>query len=325
MTRQTHIYPLDDAEAQARWEALRSASPQRCAFAALPYARAAAGASGLRCEIVLVAGEGGDEAGALVFHRRRGPYREGVVPPFTAFTPLLLRTPPDAAAIHARNSTFEAVLGALESHLDVARLHLPPALTDVRPARWRGWDAAPLYTYRLALAGEPELTARWSSGARRTFRKARGRYRVQADAPGADAVVGLLAERYAERGRALPLPPGKLVPFIERMREEKLVRIFTATPAGGASPEAAVAVFHDGHTAHYWVAGSRPGPAMTVLLGEMLPRLHADGLTTFDFVGANTPSIAEFKRRFSPTLTPYFRIEKIRPWALRVLFSLKRV
>lgn len=325
MTRQTHIYPLEAPEAQERWEALRAVSPQRCAFAALPYARAAADATGLPCEVVFVEDAGRDEAGALIFRRKRGPYHEGVVPPFTAFTPLLFRASPGEAAIHARSSAFEAILGALEARLDVARLHLPPTLPDVRPAQWRGWSAAPLYTYRLALAEEPALTARWSGGARRTFRKARGRYRVLADAPEASSVVELLAERYAERGRALPLPPDNLVPFIERMREEKLVRIFTATPTGGASPEAAVAILHDGHTAHYWVAGSRPGPAMTVLLGEMLPRLHADGLTTFDFVGANTPSIAEFKRRFSPTLTPYFRLEKIRPRALRVLYSLKRV
>lgn len=325
MTRQTLIRPLEAPEAAARWRALRAASPQRSVFASLPYADAVAEASGLRAEVVLVGDGVRDEAGVIVFHRRRGPYREGVVPPFTAFTPVLFRSFPEEAAIHARSSAYEALLGALESHLDVARLHLPPSTVDVRPAQWRGWTAAPLYTYRLRLGDEPDPTAAWSRGARRTFRKAREDYRVLEDGSGSEALVGLLAQRYAERGRRLPLPPERLLPFIERMRRAGLVRIFTATATGGEAPEAAVAVLHDGHTAHYWVAGSRPGPAMTVLLGEMLPRLQADGLTTFDFVGANTPSIAEFKRRFRPVLTPYFRLEKIKPWALRVFFSLKRV
>ena len=80
---------------------------------------------------------------------------------------------------------------------------------------------------------------------------------------------------------------------------------------------------HDAQTAHYWIAGSPPGPAMTVLLGHTLPRLRDAGLQRFDFVGANTPSIAEFKRHFGPTLTPYFHLEKITRPELRLLRRLK--
>ena len=101
------------------------------------------------------------------------------------------------------------------------------------------------------------------------------------------------------------------------------VRLFTATAVADGAPEGGLAVLHDGRTAHYWIAGSTPGPAMTVLLGHTLPRLRDAGLQTFDFVGANTPSIAEFKRHFGPALTPYFHLEKFTRPELRLLHRLR--
>ena len=109
----------------------------------------------------------------------------------------------------------------------------------------------------------------------------------------------------------------------EALRAEGQVRLFTATPSDTDTPEGGLAVLHDGHTAHYWIAGSAPGPAMTVLLGHTLPRLRDDGIKLFDFVGAHTPSIAEFKRHFGPVLTPYFYLEKITRPELRLLYRLK--
>ena len=87
--------------------------------------------------------------------------------------------------------------------------------------------------------------------------------------------------------------------------------------------EAAFALLCDDRSASYWVTGSSPGPAMTVLLGSVFPLLEAQGLESFDWIGANTPSIAEFKRRFGAMLTPYFRIEKVVPRLPRLLLALR--
>ena len=59
----------------------------------------------------LLADQDGDAAGALVFWRQRGPYREVVVPPFTQYAALVLRQPPAEAEVHARRSAFEAQIG----------------------------------------------------------------------------------------------------------------------------------------------------------------------------------------------------------------------
>jgi hypothetical protein len=62
---------------------------------------------------------------------------------------------------------------------------------------------------------------------------------------------------------------------------------------------------------------------MTVLIGKLLDELSQEGFEYFDLVGANTPSIAEFKRRLNPVLVPYFRVRHVRPRFLRILLSLR--
>ncbi len=268
----------------------------------------------------LVSTQDRDEAGALVYWRRRGPYRQGVLPPFTQYSPVVLRTPPLEAEVHARRSAFEALLAALEPCFSHHCFFL--SITDVRPAQWRGWRVEPRYTYRLSLV-EDDLLNRWSSATRRAFRKHSAAYHVEEQPEAASSIVQQCAESYRRHGRALPTDPTRLHTLVDTLRAEGQVRLFTATPVGGSAPEGGLAVLHDGRTAHYWIAGSAPGPAMTVLLGHTLPRLRDAGLQAFDFVGANTPSIAEFKRHFGPALTPYVYLEKITRPELRLLRRLK--
>jgi hypothetical protein len=319
----TEVLPWDDPAAAGRWDTLLEASEQRSPFAARSYARHTAGLLNLSAALHFVAGPERDEAGALVFWRKRGPLREALIPPFTAFTPFLFREPPGEADAHQHHSPFGALLAHLEAEFDVLRFHLDPSTTDLRPARWRSWRAAPLYTYRQRLAPAEVLLAAWSASARRTFRQAGGSFRIEESAGAIADAARLCSASYERSGRSCPLPEDRLAAWITALHHDGMARAFSATPNGTGDTDtgaasAAVAFLHDGRTAYYWVAGSKPGPAMTVLLGTVLPRLHKGGIETFDWVGANTPSIAEFKRRFGPTLTPYFRIEKIKPAALRL-------
>ena len=85
-------------------------------------------------------------------------------------------------------------------------------------------------------------------------------------------------------------------------------RVFAAHRRDTGAFEGGLIVLVDGSSAYYWIAGSIPGAAMTVVTGQMLFRLRSEGISTVDFVGANTPSIAAFKRRFGPTLVEYPRL-----------------
>src|SRR5690606_19401410 len=156
---------------------------------------------------------------------------------------------------------------------------------------------------------QDDVLGTWSAAARRLFQKAGGDFEVRESVEAIPAAVRLCAERYRQQGRAFPAPAEAVHRIAEALHEARLLRPFIASRTSTGEAEAGLLALVDDRCAYYWIAGSRPGPAMTVLLAEALPRLFADGQREIDYVGANTPSIAEFKRRLGGVLTPYYRIE----------------
>lgn len=285
-----------------KWEELWRLSPQGSAFARLDYVRAIADAGGFEVGIHLIEEDGIVAAGAALTWRRRGPYRVAVVPPFTPYSALLLRAETPASEIHSHSSALDALLEELERSYEVTHLHLHPSVHDVRPATWRGWKAQPLYTYvrRNADCG---VFDGWSTSAARNYRSARSEYDIVEGVAAADAAVRLCRESYARQDRTAPLPADALKRLLGRTSPSH--RAFAARSRAGII-EAAVILLSDPERSYYWIAGGRPGTAMTVLVGEIIARI---GTPTLDFMGANTAGIAEFKRRFGSMLESYTRLE----------------
>ena len=288
-------------------------------FASPAYLKAVSKHLGHSCHVFTAKGLA--DAGLAVLARKKGPFTQAILPPFTPFSALLLTKLPDQGAIHAQSSLLEPFLSALEQRFDAARLHFAPSLTDARPLQWRGWQVSPLYTYQILLADRDPL-ARWSSNPLRILKTHRPAFSFEeAAAEGARHVAELCVQSYRRHGRPGPTSAAALENLIAELTTSGNVRVFLARHQNSGNVEAALAVLMHEQTAYYWVAGSSPGPAMTVLLGHVLPKLAEDGFALFDFVGANTPSIAEFKRRFGPVLTPYIGASFTRS---RLLGALKR-
>jgi len=313
--------PSDFEARRAQWQSLWQNSPLRTPFAHIAYAESVRDVLGLDFR---VEGNALDEAALLVYLKQRGPFEEVVVPPFTPYTPLLLRTRLTASEATQHDAPLSTLLQTLPAYA-FAALHTPPALSDVRPFHWAGWHPTPLYTYHLQLDQQEDLLARWSASQRRLFRKNENKFEVAEQTEASQTIATLCHASYSRQKRPFPIKPAQLQHMIERMQKAGLARTFTATNKTNGEVEGGFALLLDDETAYYWVVGSIPGPAMTILLGTVLPMLFAEGIQIFDFVGANTPSIAEFKRRFGPTLTPYYRMERYDSHTYRVLHTLRRM
>ncbi|MEK6571523.1 MAG: GNAT family N-acetyltransferase [Bacteroidota bacterium] len=61
------------------------------------------------------------------------------------------------------------------------------------------------------------------------------------------------------------------------------------------------------------------GHANQLLVWEIFKRLSAEGVRTFDFLGANTPSVVEFKRAFGGNLNCYFEVRWFSSWVVHTL------
>lgn len=320
----TTILSLEDPGAQDRWEVLYEHAPDRTPYSSIDYIRTVCDIFSLNGELHLVHNEEGDHAGILVYWRKRGLYREVVIPPVTQYSSFLYRRPPSEAKVHTQHSALEELLSSIAKRFHIVRSFLDGSL-DMRPALWQGWEVTPYYTYRLTMEAVSDPLSLWSSTKRRTFRKHHAHFCFEETETDVSSLIALCEQSYLLQNRPLPSQAVDLEALVSALLKKGLVRLFTVTASEGVSPAGALAVLNDGISAYYWLAGSERGPAMTVLLGHVLPVLKKDGYKQFDFVGANTPSIAEFKRQFGPTLTPYYYLEHMSRPELRIRQFVKRL
>ncbi|NNE46948.1 MAG: GNAT family N-acetyltransferase [Rhodothermales bacterium] len=310
------ILSAHSPEARERWEEMQSRCPTRGAFDDFDLVTGLSHVQQLQCEVLVTSVDNEDQFGAILPFRRIGPFRDAILPRFCPTSPVLI---PTDAPVAVRSAAIESALACMARRYHRVSLHLT---ADVTPLVSNdAWGSTPLYTYRLDLTKlTADITATWSAGTRRLYRKNVESYRVEETADTATAVQ-LCWNSYARAGRPLPIDQRAMSEFAHQPPGDVSTRTFLATNRDSNVSEAGLVVLQHGGMAFYWIAGSMPGPGMTVMIGHVLQVLRESGLTDFDFLGANTPSIAEFKRRFGPTLHEYTRMASSRSWLLDSLLA----
>ncbi|PIQ61917.1 MAG: hypothetical protein COV99_08215 [Bacteroidetes bacterium CG12_big_fil_rev_8_21_14_0_65_60_17] len=230
----------------------------------------------------------------------RGPSwaKQVVVPPLTPYT-----------AVRGPASLSE--LGILEL---CARLTAEgvPSLVSLTPFLSRridripGWTRHDRQTSELNTGSYDDVLAACSASTRRNIRKSENLFNETGDPSLISGAVSLAAQAYQRSGSRFPAPLDGISALAQRCVERGTACFLAVLSRSTGRLEAGIVALHDGNQrAWYWLAGSTPGPAMSVLVVRMAARLHGMGIDHFDLLGANTPSIAEFKRRFGSHLVPY--------------------
>jgi hypothetical protein len=287
------------ADRDADWNEAMDASFHATVFGDARYLEAMAPPSRrhvehVRCDL------DGEKAGAALAVRQRGPLQDVALPLFTPYSGLLL---PDfaEAAVHKGADALSRTAETLESRYGKIRVHLPPSVSDVRGLQQRGWTVSPLYTYCLDVTAGLDG---WSSGARRKARKSAPEFDVGIESGAAPGIIELVHEGYTRNGGTPPGQANQLAAAVRSLEAAGLAECLTARK--DENLEAGIVLLHGPKASYYWMAGSKPGPAMTVLLAAAMDRLAERGASVFDLVGANTPRIAEFKRRLGAHLVQYW-------------------
>lgn len=260
---------------------------------------------------------------ALLVERHTGPLREIVLPPFAPWSALAVSATAASGPISSDASTnagragagLTQLCGQLKAQGVPALLSLPPAWPGPLPTL-PGWSVRERETAVLATGDLDSVLSAYSSSARRTFRKHEDAFvceeRSEQAASGSSvesaihAVVALVAEAYQRHGRTIPGgAPSRLADLAQLMVGCGRARVYTARNRTEGRVDAGIVALHRGETAWYWLSGSVPGPAMTVLVAHVAADLAGHGIQHFDLMGANTPSIAEFKRRLGAERVGY--------------------
>ncbi len=256
--------------------------------------------------------------------RQFGNWKKADSGPLTPFSCLLARSFPTEEEVHSGSGWDTCLARDLKDQFKSIILPLPVPFQDVRAFQWNGWKVAPRYTFRLDIVPDVNATASWSESTRRNFRKHAAGYRLDETGASARRITALWHQSYSRHARQTPVTLDEATTLIKSLNQSD-VRLFSLTKKDEHEPCAGLVLLIEGNEAYYWLAGAEPGPSMTVLIGKVISVLGRDGYSVLDFVGANTPSIAEFKRRFNPTLVPYFVATHSGSLLLRIASRLNQV
>lgn len=306
---------LDSADEAVRrdWTDLLERSEQATPFSTLAYAEAVRDVLGLSHRLAGIYDEERLVGGVLCYEKPLGPYKRVVVPPLTAYTSFLFDPPLRETDINQRRSPLDALLILLDEHYHALSFSLHPSLSDVRAFTWRGWGVTPRYTHRQVLRKREKLLPLVSKSARKRFKKNQSQHCLNETLDVLSAMTELHAATYDHQDRSPPLPLQHYTSLIERLHREGLARLFSLTPHDQDEPVGGQVLLTLNDTAYSWTGGTERGAAKTLFNIGLPLRLHDEGIRFYDYVGANIPSLAEFKRSFGAPLVTYYHVEKRRP------------
>lgn len=223
-----------------------------------------------------------------------------------------------------RRGETRALIEFLERRYGHVHLTLAPGIDDVREFSWAGWAPAPRYTYVTELGSGSEAV--WSRLERRTrtvIRKASEAFRFE-PAEDLDELVQQYKLVYGEQDR-LPVAADVIRRFASEARKRGLTEAYRVIDSAGRT--ASVVVFARGFdTIYAWVSGADPAfresGATSLLYWKLLEQTP---FPRFDFVGANLPGIAFFKRGFGGSLLSYYTVEAFPSRLLKLLAGGRRL
>ncbi len=189
-----------------------------------------------------------------------------------------------------------------------------PELSDLRPLIWEGWQVVPRYNYihHLKEPGELERTA--ENSARRQIRKARSNNpKILKESDQLENLLSLWGK--TKKRQSIPnwVSDGcfKRIMGLQKMESTRSCLGSYALTIGSeeSSEISAGGVFARDSERLYYLLGAASleeeslKGAPSLLHAEITDQILEEvGPITYDWVGANTPSVAQFKKKFRPEL-----------------------
>jgi len=290
------------ADAASVWDQRYSAQYVASPFCDFEFIESLAELFGWQTSTVVV----GDVLTARVIVRSRGPLKDIVVPPFSPYSAILL----DPKATVTERDAAVALLNKSVEALPYSRLFSLDPEYFGSDSSLDGFTVQKRFTYALRNAPLEEAIAEWSSSSRRTFRKHSKEYEFLDDSVDVEQIAAMTAEGYKQSGRKMALNPFILSAFAESLIKRGLAAAVGLRNRENGRLEAGMVLLLNSATAWCWLTGSVRGPSMTVLTAHAQQFLHAKNVRRMDLMGANTPNIAEFKRRFGGDLISYCHLSR---------------
>ncbi len=240
--------------------------------------------------------------------------------------------PPPGEKISSTISRNHAALQELSAYLHrryhETHLQSAPGVFDFRPLQHRGWEVAPAYTYYVDIS-EPQKTREAFDGSvRRQIKKAEKHEFNIVDTFSPGDFIALIEDTFRRQNQANPIP-ADLIRRVVGHEDFKEHRLLLGAIDLSGTLKAGIVALKDTRRAYYTFSATgsdmRGSGIQSLLLWELFNRLHDIGVTEFDFLGANIPSIARFKEKFNAEPKVYYSVFQRHSLILGVLKNVRQL
>ncbi len=186
---------------------------------------------------------------------------------------------------------------------------LPPDVTDVRPWQWHGFRASVRYTCQVPFPFTPELA---DSAVRNSIHKAVHEGYTCTLVEPSHRFITCLAESERRQGFTYGITLADL-DLAYRLLTPDHFRLYACFDPSGTFASVRVILHVPGTQAIDWLAASSAAHlsrgCTQLLISFVLQDLHSAGATSFDFSGANLPTVAAAKLNWGARLQPMYGLE----------------
>ncbi|MBN1446434.1 MAG: GNAT family N-acetyltransferase [Bacteroidetes bacterium] len=296
------------------WDRLHTAAPHASVFSSTSWLTVLAEVFERRATADVALRGDMPIAGIPLLTERRGPLRVSTPLPVTLYAGWVsVSSLPDEA--------LSVLLAHIERRCHYVALGLADDAALIPHLQGRGWVLRRMHSRIISIEHRDDIWNGYSQSLRRKIRRAEDNGLHLDDDPPTTLLTECYERSYRRHGVAPPITAIRMQRWIDDLRRQDSIALHAARRTDGRCA-AIRAVIRDGDTLYDWLAGADPEIAPSAshwLVHTLLERYSAAGCRTFDFMGANTPGVSDFKRGFGGSLHPYIEAEWYRPRLLKGL------
>lgn len=195
---------------------------------------------------------------------------------------------------------------------DFIRLICVAGLEDVRPFKWLGYECRPGYTYFLDITDKEKVFERFDGRIRTGVRKAQNSrlFYNHANNSHTPLVIDAVSERYRQQGLSFALDHE----LMERLISSEAGRFIETTSvfdSEGFVTGNILIKFKN--KVHHWIGGVQPhrnhAGVNEFLHWSGIKRYSDEGISLYEFMGANTKHLCDHKSKYNPELRVFYSCE----------------
>lgn len=293
------------------WDDALAQSAQDCPFLRAAWLRVLSDVTGWRISLLAVVDKGRLVAGLI--GRSSQSHGSSTLDriPLIPYTGIWITRPGTGLPHRAQRRTarwLTCLAGEARRSFRSVTIETHPATRDVRPFTWNHWRAEGRYTYVSRLSEDIESGC--DADVRRRARKAEAAGARFTETIRPDEFERLWRLTCARQAVVPDVTPGVLAALLAELSRVCCLRICGARLADGRLAAANV-VLYQSEAAYYWLAAFDHAVSPTgcnPFCTTRTLREAARRARRFDWIGANTPGVADYKQSFNPDLVPYYRL-----------------